>query len=71
MGTDAHQGCWDGEMRFFSLIEVELICNVLVSRVQQSDSVTHTYTYIFQILFHYSLLQDTEYNSLCYPVGPC
>ena len=24
----------------------------------------------FQILFHYMLLQDTEYSSLCYTVGP-
>ena len=24
-----------------------------------------------QILFHYSLLQDTEYSPLCYPVNPC
>ena len=34
------------------------------------------YTYIhihlfFNILFHYGLLQDTEYSSLCYTVGPC
>ena len=28
--------------------------------------------YIFSyILFHYRLLQDTEYSSLCYTVGPC
>ena len=26
---------------------------------------------LFQILFHYSLLQDTEYSCLCYTVGPC
>jgi len=32
---------------------------------------THTHIYIlFQILFHYRLLQDTEYSSLCYTVGP-
>ena len=30
----------------------------------------HTHT-LFQILFHYSLLQDIEYSSLCYTVGPC
>ena len=24
-----------------------------------------------KILFHYSLLQDIEYSSLCYTVGPC
>ena len=29
------------------------------------------YIYIlFQILFHYRLLQDIEYSSLCYTVGP-
>ena len=26
---------------------------------------------IFWILFHDSLLQDIEYNSLCYAVNPC
>ena len=30
------------------------------------------YIYIlFQIPFHYRLLQDVEYSSLCYTVGPC
>ena len=30
------------------------------------------YVYIlFQILFHYKLLHDTEYSSLCNTVGPC
>ena len=63
---------------------------MLVSGVQQSDSVSHIYIYIyiyiythththicvciyiyiyiyilFQILFHYSLLQDIDYSSLC------
>ena len=34
---------------------------------------SHTQTYIsvlFQILFCYRLLQNTEYSSLCYTVGP-
>ena len=26
---------------------------------------------LFQILFHYGLLQDIEYSSLCYTVGHC
>ena len=45
--------------------------------IQESDSViyiyTHTHIYvciIFQILFHYRLLRDTEYSSLCYTAGP-
>ena len=25
----------------------------------------------FQTLFHYRLLQDIEYSSLCYTIGPC
>ena len=35
---------------------------------------THTQTHthiIFQILFPYRLLQNTEYSSQCYTVGPC
>ena len=63
----------------FFLIEVYLIYNVvLVSGVQQSNSILHTYVCVcmhiyilFQILFHYRLLQDTEYSSVCYTVGPC
>ena len=51
-------------------IEVHLIYNiVLISAVKQSGSVIHIYI-LFQILFHYRLLQDIEYNSLCYTVGP-
>ena len=38
---------------------------LLVSAVQQSESVIYIY-----IFFHYSLLQDIEYSSLCYTVGP-
>ena len=48
---------------FFS--KVALLYNVvLVSGVQQSGSV------LFQILSPYRLLQDIEYISLCYTVGP-
>ena len=53
-----------------SFIEIELTYNtVLVSGVQQSDSVIHT-CIIFQILSHYRLLQGIEYSSLCYRVSP-
>ena len=54
----------------FFLIEVYLINNiVLVSGVQQSHSVMHIYI-LFHI-FHYGLLQDIEYSSLCNTVEPC
>ena len=45
---------------------------VLVSGVQQSDSVIHIHVSIlFQILFPFRLLQSVEQSSLCYTVGPC
>ena len=44
---------------------------VLVSGVQQSDSVIHIHVSIlFQILFPFRLLQNIEYSALCYTVGP-
>ena len=46
---------------------------VLITAAQQSDSVTHTHTHThthtyirFHVLFHYGLLWDIEYSSLCY-----
>ena len=39
---------------------------MLISAVQQSDSVIHIY-----ILFHYGFSQDIEYGSLWYIVGTC
>ena len=56
---------------FLKKIEVQLAYNVvLLSAVQQSDSVIHIYI-LFYILFHYGLSQDVEYSSLCSKVGPC
>ena len=53
-------------------IEVQLIYSVvLISAVQQSDSVIHIYTFFFNILFHYGLSQEIGYSSLCYTVAPC
>ena len=43
---------------------------MLVSGIQQSDSVIHIYI-VFQIIFHYRLLLDIEYSCLCYTVAPC
>ena len=59
-----------------AFFEVQLIYNVvLVSSVQQSDSVIHIYRIyiyiLFYILFHYRLLHVIEYSFLCYTVGPC
>ena len=64
----------------FFLLEESRFTMLLVSGIQRSDSntythiyiYTHTHTYIlFQIIFSYSLLQNIEYSSLCYTVGPC
>ena len=70
---------------FNFLIEVQLIYNiVLVSGVHKSDSAIYTYSFIYniysciynicilsQILLSFRLLQNIEYSSLCYTVGPC
>ena len=56
---------------FFKNLSIVGLQCVLVSGIQQSDSVTHTYMSIFQILSPYLLLQNIEYSSLCYTVGPC
>ena len=52
---------------------VELIDNVvLLSAVQQSDSVIHIHVFIlFQILFPFRLLHNIEQSSLYYTVGHC
>ena len=45
---------------------------VIVSGVQQSDSVIHIHVSIlFQILSPFRLLYNIEQSSLCYTVGPC
>ena len=44
---------------------------MLISGIQQSDSVIHIHVSgFFQIFFHYRLLQDTDYSFLCYTLGP-
>ena len=52
----------------FYFIEVQLIDNImLLSCVQQSDSVAHMHIFILlQILFSYRLSQNTEWSFLCY-----
>ena len=54
----------------FLNVEIELIYNVVLVLYSK----IHLYIYIcilFQILFHFKLLQDIEYSSPCYTVGPC
>ena len=71
--------CCLGPFILFYYIEVQLMYNVvLVSGVQHSDSVLYIYICIyvyiyilFQTLFPYKLLQNIEYSSLRYTVGPC
>ena len=47
-----------------NFIEVQLTYNVvLISAVQQSDSVIHVYI-LFHILFHYGLSQDFSFFSV-------
>ena len=57
--------CTALKKRYF--IEVWLSYNVVSLCCTASDSVIHTHTHVlFQVLFHYDSLQDTEYSSPCY-----
>ena len=48
------------------------INNVLISGVQQSDSLVHIHVFLLcELLFPSRLLQNIEQSSLCYTVGPC
>ena len=62
--------CSNRERRTFKIFSIglQLIYNaVLVSGVQQSDSVIHIrISILFQILFPFRLLQNIEQSSLCY-----
>ena len=61
---------------FFQFVSMFFIVNLqsCVRFKYAAEWFSYTYIYtcvLFQILFHYWLLQDTEYSSLCYTVGPC
>ena len=57
--------------KFLFYIGLQLIYNVvLVSGVQQSNSVIHI-SILFQVLFPFKLLQNIKQSSLCYTIGPC
>ena len=50
---------------------MQLIYDVLVSGVQQTESVIHRHiSNLFQVIFLYRPLQSIEQSSLCYTVGP-
>ena len=45
---------------------------MLVSSVQQSDSVIHVcVSILFRVLFPFNLIHNIEQSYLCYTVGPC
>ena len=47
---------WTEQLTLIYTLYLELICNVvLISTVQQNDSVTHMHTFFFRVLFHYGL----------------
>ena len=54
---------------------VDLQCCVSLWYTAKRFSFLFIYIYVcvysFSYLFHYGLLQNTEYSSLCYTVGPC
>ena len=71
IGRQILNHCATREALNLFFIEVQLIYNVvLISAVQQSDSVIHIHTFFFNIVFHYGLSQGIGYSSLCYTVEP-
>ena len=50
------------------LLEYSWLTNVLVSGVQQNDSIIYVHVSDFQILFPFRLLQNIEESFLCYTV---
>ena len=67
--------CLDNVCQFFKTlkksIRIKLIQNVvLVSGVQQNESVIHKHISILQFPFSYRSLQSVEQSSLCYTAGP-
>ena len=53
---------------FLFYVELSLTNNVLVSGVQQRDTVIHI-SILFQLLSPFGLLHNIEQRSLCYAVG--
>ena len=58
---------WFLKLEFSQLI---MLCEFQVCREMIWLYIYKYTSILFQVLFHYWLLQDTECNSLCYPVGP-
>ena len=59
---------------FFRFLYWNIVSNnvVLISSVQQSDSVIHVcVSILFQVLFPFYLVHDIEQSYLCYTVGSC
>ena len=50
---------------------INLQCCVNFRCTAKWFSYTYIYIYFFQILFPYRLLQNIEYSSVCYTIGPC
>ena len=56
----------------FHIYTHNIICNIhIYMHINICEYILHIYVYIlFQIHFPSRLLQDIEYSSLCYTVGP-
>ena len=61
-------------LKFFKILYwsiVDLQCCVSFRCTAKWIMYAYTYIYSFSDLFPYKLLQNIEYSSLCYTVGPC
>ena len=55
---------------FIYLLILLNIVDLPIYAVQKSDSVIHTHTFFFQIIFHHGLSKEIRYRSLCSTGGP-
>ena len=80
LGNPTDRGAWGATVHGVSRVRrdraakpppPQLMYNgVLISVVQQSDSLTHTHTLTHTFLFALWFVKEVEYHSLCFTVGP-
>ena len=69
-------GCWERSHPYQRLLHHQLPgessnSNYLTIEASRKSFLPYLYIYSFLDSHHYSLLQDNDYSSLCYTVGPC
>ena len=59
------------EFQVYSNVIQGCVCVCVCIHIYINIYIYLIYNVLFQVLFHYRLLQDIEYSPLRYTVGPC